>query len=88
MQHVGAWKPMFERLTGKGFQVLALHHAEAILRHDMPEAVTELEQTLSAIEIPVAEPVRGGGGEGAMTQRLHSALGGMSPEQFEARKTA
>ncbi|HEX4858101.1 MAG TPA: BglII/BstYI family type II restriction endonuclease [Usitatibacteraceae bacterium] len=65
---------MFEQLKNKGFQVLALHHAEAILRHDMPEAVAELEEALSGIEIPVEELVRGGGGEGAMTQRLRRAL--------------
>ncbi len=26
---------MFQRIEKKGFQVLALHHAEAILEHDM-----------------------------------------------------
>jgi hypothetical protein len=80
---------MFERLKSKGFQVLALHHAEAILRHDMSEAVTELEEALSAIEIPVKELVRGGGGEGAMTQRLRRALAdnhGWRKHNFEIKK--
>lgn len=81
---------MFEQLKNKGFQVLALHHAEAILKHDMPEAVTELEEALSAIEIPVEELVRGGGGEGAMTQRLRRALAdnhGWRKHNFEIKKT-
>lgn len=45
---------MFEKLKKKGFQVLALHHAEAILKHDMADAVTELEQVLLDVQIPVA----------------------------------
>ena len=80
---------MFEQLKNKGFQVLALHHAEAILRHDMPQAVAELQEALSAIEIPVEELVRGGGGEGAMTQRLRRALAddyGWRKHNFEIKK--
>ncbi len=80
---------MFERLTSKGFQVLALHHAEAILKHDMSEAATELEEALSAIAIPVEELVRGGGGEGAMTQRLRRTLAdhyGWRKHNFEIKK--
>lgn len=65
---------MFERLQEKEFQVLALHHAEAILTHDMADAVTELERALLGVTIPAEELVRGGGGEGEMTQRLRRAL--------------
>ncbi len=80
---------MFERLKSRGFQVLTLHHAEAILKHDMPEAVTELEEVLAAVVIPVEELVRGGGGEGAMTQRVRRALAvdyGWRKHNFEIRK--
>lgn len=80
---------MFERIKGKGFQVLALHHAEAILEHDMPEAIAELQEALAAIEIPVEDLVRGGGGEGAMTQRLRRALAddyGWRKHNFEVKK--
>lgn len=73
---------MFEKLKKKGFQVLALHHAEAILAHDLAEAVGELEQVLMEIEIPVVELVKGGGGEGALTQRLRHSLA----DHFEWRK--
>ncbi|MGO9137952.1 MAG: hypothetical protein ACLP9S_03180 [Syntrophales bacterium] len=55
---------MFEKIKKKGFQILTLHHAEAILKHDMGLAVDELETVLSGIKIPVAELVEGGGGEG------------------------
>ena len=65
---------MFEKIKNKEFQVLTLHHAEAILKHDMGDAVNELEAVLDAVVIPVEELVRGGGGEGQLTQRLRKAL--------------
>jgi hypothetical protein len=80
---------MFEKLKKKGFQVLALHHAEAILKHDMADAVTELEQVLSQVTIPAEELVRGGGGEGEMTQRLRRTLAndyGWKKHSFEIKK--
>ncbi len=52
---------MFESIKKKGFQVLALHHAEAILKHDMGAAVQELESVLATISIPIKELVYGGG---------------------------
>ncbi len=80
---------MFEKLKKNGFQVLALHHAEAILKHDMAEAVTDLETALSGIAIPAEELVRGGGGEGEMTQRLRKTLAighGWKKHCFEIKK--
>ncbi|MFC1578529.1 BglII/BstYI family type II restriction endonuclease [Thermodesulfobacteriota bacterium] len=65
---------MFETLKKKKYQIVALHHAEAILLGDMSEAVNELEAAISDIVIPVEELVRSGGGEGAMTQRLRRTL--------------
>jgi hypothetical protein len=53
---------MFEKIKEKGFHVLGLHHAEAILTHDMSTAIDELESVLLGISIPVEELVRGGGG--------------------------
>ncbi len=58
---------MFDGLKKKGFQVLALHHGEAILKHDMSAAVQELEAVLGDIAIPIEELVYGGGGEGELT---------------------
>jgi len=81
---------MFEKLKKKGFQVLALHHAEAILKHDMADAVTELEKVLLDVEIRAEELVRGGGGEGELTQRIRRALAndyGWKKHSFEIKKT-
>lgn len=80
---------MFEKIKQKGFQVLTLHHAEAILTHDMADAVTELERVLLDIQIPAEELVRGGGGEGELTQRLRHALAddyGWKKHNFEIKK--
>lgn len=65
---------MFEKLKQKGFQVLTLHHAEAIIKHDMMQAARELETVLSKISIPVEELIKGGGGEGELTQRIRRML--------------
>lgn len=80
---------MFESLKQNGFQILALHHAQAILTHDMADAVTELERVLMAVSIPVEELVRSGGGEGALTQRLRKSLAndyGWKKHSFEIKK--
>lgn len=80
---------MFEKLKKKGFQILALHHAEAILKHDMGEAVAELEAVLLGVKIPIEELIRGGGGEGELTQRMRRALAddyGWKKHNFEIKK--
>ncbi len=79
---------MFEKLKKAGFQVKTLHHAEAILKHDMKEVVVELEQVLSNVSIPIEELVHGGGGEGELTQRLRKALTDRKWEKhvFEIKK--
>ena len=80
---------MFEKIKMQGFQILPLHHAEAILKHDMSAAADELEAVLLDIQIPVIELVRGGGGEGEMTQRLRRALTadyGWEKHCFEIKK--
>lgn len=65
---------MLSKLQQLGFQIEARHHAEAILEHDMPEALQEIEAALSTLSLPVHELVRGGGGEGQLTQRLRHTL--------------
>jgi len=80
---------MFDRIKKKGFQVLALHHAEAILKHDMSSAVDDLESVLLDITIPASELVHGGGGEGELTQRLRKVLSdtlGWKKHIFEIKK--
>jgi hypothetical protein len=80
---------MFKRIKDKGFQVLALHHAEAILKHDMETALDELEEALLNISIPIEELVYGGGGEGKLTQRMRHDLAdnyGWRKHNFEVKK--
>lgn len=79
---------MFEKLKTAGFEVLTLHHAEAILQHDLGQAASEIESVLSAAHLPAEELVRGGGGEGELTQRLRRALTklGWIKHNFEIKK--
>ncbi len=80
---------MFEKLKERGFEILALHHAEAILTHDMGAAVAELEQILESVELPVRELVESGGGEGKLTQRIRRDLSqrfGWVKHNFEIKK--
>lgn len=79
---------MFAELKKKGFQILALHHAEAILTRDMPEAVAELEEVLLDLEVSVEEFIRGGGGESSVTQRIRRSLAsrGWQKHSFEIKK--
>lgn len=79
---------LFKSLQKKNFEILMLHHAEAILSHDMPDAVREIEAVLSNFSIPVGELVYGGGGEGDMTQRLRRdlALQGWAKHNFIVKK--
>ncbi|MVA97107.1 restriction endonuclease [Nitratireductor sp. CAU 1489] len=65
---------MFEQLKLRGFDVLALHHSEAIISQDMPQAEAEIEEALLSLDIPIVEIVAGGGGEAGLTQRLRRGL--------------
>lgn len=80
---------MFERLKKKGYQILALHHAEAIIKYDMNDAINELENVLLEIEIQAEEIVRSGGGESGPTQRLRKKLSDVhnwKKHNFEIKK--
>lgn len=79
---------MFERLRERGFNVLALHHAEAIISRDMAAAKNEIEEALLALDIPIIEIVAGGGGEASLTQRLRRGLAdvGWQKRNIQVRK--
>lgn len=65
---------MFERLIADGFNFRFSYHADAILQHDFPDAVAELESAIEHVSIPIVELVRGGGGEALITQRMRRTL--------------
>lgn len=65
---------MFEPLRRKGYDLLTLHHAEAILSLDMPGAAEEIVEVLENFEIQIEELVSGGGGEAPLTQRIRNDL--------------
>jgi hypothetical protein len=65
---------MFDKLRRIGFDVKMVHHAEAILAMDLPQAASEIEGVLAGMKIPIEELIRGGGGETDNTQRLRSGL--------------
>jgi hypothetical protein len=75
--------PIFEDLCKAGFDVATFHHAEAILKHDMPSAVGELARVLSSFSIPIDDLVRGGGGEAESTQWMRRELDGLGWHKHE-----
>ena len=79
---------MLERLKEHGFEVEFTSHAEAIMLHDFPELVDELEGALLGISLPMTEIIGGGGGEAKMTQRLRRGLAAMqwTKHNFELKK--
>lgn len=80
---------MFEALKQKGFEVVFVSHAEAILEKDFPDAVAELEASLVEVEIPITEIIGSGGGEAKGTQRLRRSLAARHwvKVNFEIKKT-
>jgi hypothetical protein len=79
---------VFDALVAKKFQIQMISHAEAILRHDMGSAATEIEAVLANLRIPIEELVRGGGGEAHVTQRIRHAFqaNNWNSHNFEIRR--
>ena len=77
-----------ESLRKRGFEVVFLSHAHAILNVDFPDVLNELCSVLSKMKIPIEEIIAGGGGEAKNTQRLRKALGqhGWVPVEFKIQK--
>ncbi len=80
---------MFEALREQGFEIQFTSHCEAIIRHDFPALVGELEEALRTTTIPMTEIIGGGGGEAKVTQRLRRSLAAKQwlKHNFELRKT-
>jgi hypothetical protein len=81
-------KPLFPLMAKRKFEVQALHHAEAIIRHDMPDVASDIDTVFGGMTIATEELVRGGGGESPMTQRLRRALSdkGWAKRKIEVKK--
>jgi Restriction endonuclease BglII len=65
-------------LLERGFDLLYVSHADAILAQDFPQAAAELERALSDLELPITEIIGSGGGETKFTQRLRRTLAAMN----------
>lgn len=80
---------MFETLRDRGFEIQFTSHCEAIILHDFPDLVGELEEALISTSIPMTEIIGGGGGEAKVTQRLRRSLAAKqwTKHNFELRKT-
>ncbi|RJG55617.1 restriction endonuclease [Sphingobium terrigena] len=79
---------MLDRLRDSGFEVEFTNHAQAIMLHDFPDLIDELEGALLNISLPMTEIIGGGGGEAKMTQRLRRGLAALqwSKHNFEMKK--
>ncbi len=79
---------LLDRLAEKGFEIQFESHAAAILEKDFPEALTDLEQALGSLTIPIAEIIGSGGGETKGTQRMRRAFNNVGWHKFifEIRK--
>jgi hypothetical protein len=85
-------EPITEVLPGladRGFDLMFVSHADAILRQDFPDAARELTDALTNLELPITEIIGSGGGETKFTQRLRRSLTAMGwPKHiFEVTKT-
>ncbi len=79
---------VLHQLIKNGWNVRALHHAEAILTHDLDGALVELESILLSTSLPMVEVIQSGGGESQITQRLRRALAavGWKKHNFEVKQ--
>lgn len=65
---------MFEKLIERGYEIVFVSHAAAILQVDFPAAASELEEVLLNQTVPIEEIIGSGGGETKGTQRLRKGL--------------
>lgn len=79
----------FQALIDRGFEVLYVSHAAAILAGDFPDASADIERVLLEMDLPITEVIGSGGGETKFTQRLRRALAGLgwSKHNFILGKT-
>jgi hypothetical protein len=64
----------YRALRDRGYDIKFVSHAEAILQHDFPSALGEIEEVLADLTLPITEIIGSGGGETKFTQRLRNEL--------------
>ncbi|MGA7217113.1 MAG: BglII/BstYI family type II restriction endonuclease [Candidatus Sulfotelmatobacter sp.] len=79
---------MLEKLKQSDFEIQFESHAAAILDHDFPAALDELEGVLGSLSVPITEIIGSGGGESKGTQRTRRAFNkvGWSKFTFDIKK--
>lgn len=79
----------FQALIDRGFEILYVSHAAAILAGDFPDASADIERVLMEMDLPITEVIGSGGGETKFTQRLRRALAalGWTKHNFILGKT-
>lgn len=68
---------MLSELLSRGFEFRFESHAAAILEKDFPDALAEISQALSSVEVPITEIVGSGGGKTKGTQRMRKSFAQM-----------
>ena len=63
-----------DELIKADFDIRYTNHADAILERDFPSVLSELEQALLHLQIPVDDLIGSGGGEAKSTKELGQAL--------------
>lgn len=79
----------FATLIQKGFDIVFVSHAKAILEQEFPDQLENLETVLKDLSLPITEIIGSGGGETKFTQRLRHTLSGLGwhKHKFEVQKT-
>lgn len=81
---------MFQLLEQKGYDLITIQHAKAIIENEFPFAVQELVQVIEPIQIPIAELVFGGGGKTKIVKRMEQSFFnlGWQKHNFDLKKLA
>ena len=84
-----ASKECFQRLRNRRFDYQTTHHADAIVYQHFQQAISEIEETLLKLGIPVWELIQGGGGLANVTRRIGEDLSnkGWKKRKFDIVKS-
>lgn len=79
----------FQRLRSRRFDYQSTHHADAIVYQHFHQAISEIEETLLELVVPVWELIQGGGGLANVTRRIGEDLSskGWQKQKFHIVKS-